>query len=73
MNSCNVMLSPRGDIVGDYTAAGGTHGFLLRGGTFSTIDVPGGTYTRARGISDRGQIVGEYSTDGFNGHGFVAK
>jgi uncharacterized membrane protein len=38
--------------------------------TFTTIDVPGGTDTEARGINSAGQIVGSYiGTGGF--HGFL--
>jgi hypothetical protein len=38
--------------------------------TFSTIDVPGATFTQTRRINDRGQIVGFYGAGGTN-HGFV--
>ena len=58
-------------IVGVYVDAnGGEHGFLLSGGTFTTIDFPNSVTTNAWGINNRGQIVGLYvnangSTDGF--------
>ncbi len=62
-------INPAGDIVGTYTdAAGGQHGFLLRGRQFTTIDVPGslvgatGTLpTAARGINPAGDIVGSFT------------
>src|SRR5438128_2074701 len=38
--------------------------------TFTTIDVPGATLTRAREINARGQIVGFYPADGQT-HGFL--
>jgi probable HAF family extracellular repeat protein len=48
-------------------------GFLLSGGRFTTIDVPGGARTQvvAAGIDDSGTIVGDF--DGADGthHGFV--
>src|SRR2546427_9879475 len=54
-------INTAGDIVGFYaTATGVGHGFLLRGGTFTTIDPPGSLGTLALGINDQGDIVGEY-------------
>lgn len=58
-----------GDIVGFYgDGVGKSHGFLLSGGQFTTIDVPGtlvgvtGTLpTVARGISPSGDIVGNFT------------
>jgi uncharacterized membrane protein len=38
---------------------GGTVSFLFAAGTFSTISVPGSTFTSANGINDAGQIAGE--------------
>jgi uncharacterized membrane protein len=76
-------INERGDIVGAYCNAAipcgivltGTHGFLLRGGEFTTIDITGivgvtVTATSAAGINGRGEIVGSYS-DGTHFHGFV--
>jgi hypothetical protein len=62
-------INPGGDIVGVYTdAVGGQHGFLLRSGQFTSIDVPGalvgttGTLpTVALGISPSGEIVGQFT------------
>jgi uncharacterized membrane protein len=51
-------INGRQQIVGGYTDASGiVHGFLLDQGTFTTIDRPGAV-VNARGINDRGQIVG---------------
>jgi probable HAF family extracellular repeat protein len=48
--------------VGAYIDAGGAqHGFLLDDGIFTQIDFPGGAINIARGINDRGQIVGTFS------------
>lgn len=38
---------------------GGSVSFLFIAGTFSTISVPGSTFTNASGINDAGQIVGD--------------
>src|SRR5262245_16556838 len=76
-------INERGDIVGAYCDAAipcaitltGTHGFLLRAGEFTTIDITGiagvtVTATSAAGINGRGEIVGSYA-DGTHFHGFV--
>jgi hypothetical protein len=34
------------------------HGFLVSGGTFTTIDVPGSLATLVTGINDKGELVG---------------
>ena len=67
-------VSPAGDIVGSYTDATGTHGYLLgRNGRFTPIDFPNAVFTRAAGINARRDIVGTYRlpTDPANvRHGF---
>jgi uncharacterized membrane protein len=47
-------------IVGIYQGSTGTHGFLLSGGTFTSLDKPSAQATAAFGINSSGQIVGEY-------------
>lgn len=67
-------INSRGDIVGFFGNASGTHGYLLSGGTFVVIDYPGAIYTDARGINARGDIVGAYRIPGepaVNTHGYV--
>ena len=49
---------------------GVSHGFLLSGGIFTTIDFPGSTYTTADGINNSGQIVGSYQSAGVL-HGYL--
>jgi len=76
-------INNSGDVVGTYlcsAAAGctltgpagsaGSHGFLLQDGVYTRIDVPGGTGTLARGISEQGVIVGQYNVSGVT-HGFA--
>ena len=63
-------INNRGDVVGRYVDSEDVvHGFLLRHGRFTTIDVPGSVLTVARGIDDLGRIVGFYagSDDAFRG------
>lgn len=62
-------INNRGDIVGSQ----GTHGFLLSGGRFTSIEVPGSRFTDVRGINDRGQIVGFYLSVASQYHLFLYK
>jgi len=64
-------INREGDIVGLYCLEGtiptlcnetGLHGFLLRQGTFATVDVPCASSTAAFAITAAGDIVGDYST-----------
>jgi uncharacterized membrane protein len=69
-------INARGHIVGGYVGADGTsHGFLLRKGVFTTIDVPielpGPTAAAiatlsARSVNARGDIVGVFVDSEFN-------
>jgi hypothetical protein len=63
-------INPRGDIVGRYTLAGVTHGYLLSGDEFTTIDFPGASLTIANAITPRGDIVGQYTSAGVR-HGYL--
>lgn len=38
---------------------------------FTTIDIPGATWTYANGITDTGQIVGGFSDGEYKGHGYL--
>ncbi len=70
-------INDRGDIIGSYRA--GTqvgdplHGFLLRDGSYTTIDEPNAKgVTYALGINAQGDVVGLFSDGGVLGtHGFV--
>jgi hypothetical protein len=54
-------INSRGDVVGSYTDATGTHGFVQRRGTITSIDYPGAATTEAWGINPRGDIIGRYT------------
>ncbi len=55
-------VNAAGDIVGVYRDANNNqHGFLLRHGQFTGIDVPDAVSTNARGIGLSGEIVGSYT------------
>ena len=67
-------INNSGVIVGVYEDQNGNdHGFLDKGGVFTTLDVPGGAgfFTDAFGINNAGQVVGQYFTADFNLSGFV--
>ena len=51
-------INDSGEIVGTFRMGGVEHGFLLSGGTYTTITAPGATTTVASGINNGGQIVG---------------
>ena len=71
-NTVGVGINPAGDIVGQYRdAAGLTHGFVLDGSGFTTIDIPGGVQTVLTGINAEGQIVGRYGDAAGHDHGFL--
>jgi len=47
-------INNSGQIVGEYQDTFGTHGYLLSGGSLSTVNFPGVVNTSAQGISDSG-------------------
>jgi probable HAF family extracellular repeat protein len=66
-------INASGQIVGAYNASG-DHGFLLSGGSYTTLDVTGTTSgTNANGINASGQIVGSYVDASSHVHGFLLK
>src|SRR5262249_22456931 len=72
-------INNAGQVVGCYQSTAGvgfSHGFLLSGGMYSTLDVPVDVLptshsTCLRGINYAGQIVGSTDDLGFNTHGFL--
>ncbi len=71
-NTQATAITPSGEIVGRYnTPDGRQHGFVLRDGAFSSVDVPGATFfTDVTWINARGDIVGSYG-DSRGNHGYV--
>jgi len=64
-------INDKGQIVGLFRGASGTHGFLLSKGQFATIDViPGASDTEAYGLNDKGDVVGKF-LDSSGEHGFL--
>jgi len=54
-------INDKGGIVGNYAdSAGVQHGFLLKGGKYTTLTVSGGLGTVATGINNKGTIVAYY-------------
>jgi uncharacterized membrane protein len=67
-------INAHGQVVGIRGGEDGVwHSYLMRGATFTEIDVPGSTGTGAFGINSVGQIVGKYFTADGSTHGFLAK
>src|SRR6476620_4178995 len=64
-------INDRGEIVGDCDDSNGSHGFLLRNGTFTMIDGPGATLTTAFGINNRGDVVCRYTDADNVVHGYL--
>jgi len=63
-------VNTSGMVVGEWEAAG-THGFSLVGGTYTSIDAPGGDYTVALGVTDQDAIFGNYYVAPSAEYGFV--
>jgi uncharacterized membrane protein len=74
-------INSHGDIVGSYCDPTcpstvqrgdlGNHGFVLRGGTFSSIDVPGAVLTQAWKINASGEVTGRHKSPDGQWHAFV--
>jgi hypothetical protein len=64
-------INPAGTITGNYSDANGIiHGFLRApGGTFTTFDLQGSSYTLPQAINPAGTIAGYYLWGG--AHGFL--
>jgi uncharacterized membrane protein len=57
-------INARGVIVGSYTDATGTYGYLLGDGSVAKIAFPGAVFTEAWGINPQGDVVGRYRRAG---------
>jgi uncharacterized membrane protein len=68
-------INSAGEIVGQWEYFDGSlthqHGFLLKGGTFTSLDFPGALGTNAVGINDAGEIAGSYADANNVFHGFI--
>ena len=76
-------INDLGDICGSYydvswachgylcSASQNLHGFLLSGGSFSSIDFPGSPSTFLGGVNPAGQIVGSYQATDGHFHGLL--
>jgi parallel beta-helix repeat protein len=64
-------VNDSGAIVGYYTAAGVTRGFLLSGGKFTPIEYPEARWTTVYGINSRGDVVGQYPDSGNSTRSFL--
>jgi probable HAF family extracellular repeat protein len=60
-------INAAGKIVGSYTDATGTYGYLWTNGNFTKIQFPGTVFTEAWGINPQGDIVGRYRRAGVAG------
>jgi YVTN family beta-propeller protein len=59
-------------LVGFYVdTSGATHGYLLNGGSVTTLDYPGGIVTNAFDVNDSHQVVGTYVDSEEVDHGFL--
>jgi uncharacterized membrane protein len=71
-------INERGDIVGVYANSLSEcfsfqlHGFLLANGKYTAIDFPGAVYTSLLAINDDGEMVGQFTDQKGNTHGFKA-
>jgi hypothetical protein len=71
-NSQATGINDLGEVSGFYVdSAGMNHGFIVDGGTFETIDVPGAASTQVLGVNDQGQLSGVYTDATGATHGFL--
>lgn len=66
-------MNASGQIVGVYNAGFGTKdfGFLRTGDTYTSLDVPGASFTYALGINDGGAVTGSYRDSFLRLRGFT--
>jgi uncharacterized membrane protein len=71
INSVAYFVGNDGTIGGTYTDASKvSHGFILQNGVYTTLDYPGAQFSSPVGISESGEIVGNYGVNGTGG-GYV--
>lgn len=59
-------INDHGDVNGNFADAKGSHGFLLKGGKYTTLDVPGAQDTLGGGINNAGMMTEEWLDSSFN-------
>jgi probable HAF family extracellular repeat protein len=59
-------INDHGDINGNFGDSKGSHGFLLKGGTYTTQDVPGAAFTLGGGINNAGLMTEVWLDSAFN-------
>jgi probable HAF family extracellular repeat protein len=59
-------INDHGDINGNFGDSSGSHGFLLKGGKYTTQDVPGASYTLGGGINNAGLMTEVWLDSSFN-------
>jgi len=63
-NTIPNFINLQGVIVGSYTDSAGTsHGFVLKGGTYTTVDYPDVPGSELSSINDLGEMSGAYCSD----------
>jgi hypothetical protein len=64
-------MAPSGPVVvvGDYVDATGEHGYIFRGGAFTSISFPGAIFTETYAININGVVVGDYAWTNSSGNG----
>jgi hypothetical protein len=66
-------INNSGEISGHFWDNSGlSHGFVVTGGKFIQLDVPGAFQTGGGGINALGQVAGHYSDSSCNNSGFIA-
>jgi hypothetical protein len=66
-------INDSGEISGHfYDTSGLSHGFVLTGGKYIQLDVPGAYQTGGGGINALGQVAGHYSDSSCDNSGFIA-
>jgi len=59
-------INDHGDITGNFADAKGSHGFLLKGGSYITLDVPGAQGTLGGAINNAGLMTEVWLDSSFN-------
>jgi len=59
-------INDHGDVNGNFGDSKGSHGFLLKGGNYTTLDVPGAQATLGGGINNAGLMTEVWLDSGFS-------